>query len=41
VTNSAKAVVGLRPSFSSQVSGLPVRGTTNIRVCGFHLRKAA
>jgi hypothetical protein len=31
-----RAIVGLRPSFSSHVSGFPARGTTNIRVCGFH-----
>jgi hypothetical protein len=34
--NAAKAIVGLRPSFSAHVSGFPARGTTNDRVCGFH-----
>jgi hypothetical protein len=33
---AAKAVVGLRPSFSAHVSEFPARGTTNTRVCGFH-----
>jgi hypothetical protein len=31
-----KAVDGLRPSFSAQVSGFPARGPTNTRVYGFH-----
>jgi hypothetical protein len=34
--DEAKAIVGLRPSFSAHVSGFPARGTTNRRVCGFH-----
>jgi hypothetical protein len=34
--DSAKAIVGLRPSFSAHVSGFPARGATNIRMCGFH-----
>jgi hypothetical protein len=35
-SDSAKAMVGLRPSFSAHVSGFPARDTTNNRVCGFH-----
>jgi hypothetical protein len=33
---AAKAIVGLRPSFSAHVSGFPARGATSTRVCGFH-----
>jgi hypothetical protein len=36
LVDTGKAVVGLRPSFSSHVSGFPARGATNTRVCGFH-----
>jgi hypothetical protein len=36
IVDSAKAIVGLRPSFSAHVSGFPARGATNSHVCGFH-----